>query len=162
MWFVDTFHELVCFALCLALARHRTLLFATKHRDCVSSRGCDEELRTKLVALAREKPRFGYRRLQVLLRRDGATVNHKRMYPVYREAGLCLRHKKRKHCTRTSSPLRQCTAANQEWALDFVHDAVAARRTIRVLSIVDASTRECLALEVDTGFAGRRVTRVLE
>jgi putative transposase len=114
------------------------------------------------VRLAREKPRFGYRRLHVLLQRDGAAVNHKRIYRVYREAGLCLRRKKRKHCTRASSPLRQCTAANQEWALDFGHDAIAAGRAIRVLSIVDACTRECLALEVDTSFAGRRVTRVLE
>ena len=56
----------------------------------------------------------------------------------------------------------QLTAANQEWALDFAHDVVAAGRTIRVLSVVDAFTRECLALEVDTGFASRRVTRVLD
>jgi len=63
---------------------------------------------------------------------------------------------------RIASPLITRTAANQEWALDFVHDAMAAGRTIRVLSVVDAYTRECLALEVDTSFAGRRVTRVLE
>jgi putative transposase len=81
---------------------------------------------------------------------------------VYREAGLMLRRKKRKHCARHSAPLRQYTAANQEWALDFAHDAVAAGRAIRVLSVVDAYTRECLALEVDTSFASRRVTRVLD
>jgi putative transposase len=126
------------------------------------ARGAEEDLRSKLVSLAREKPRFGYRRLHVLLQRDGVRVNHKRIYRLYREAGLCLRRKKRKHCTRVARPLRQCTAANQEWALDFVHDAIASGRTIRVLSIVDAYTRECLALEVDTSFAGRRVTRVLE
>jgi Integrase core domain len=57
---------------------------------------------------------------------------------------------------------RRLTAANQEWALDFAHDVVAAGRTIRVLSVIDAFTRECLALEVDTGFASRRVTRVLD
>ena len=122
----------------------------------------DEELRSRLLSLAREKPRFGYRRLHVPLRRDGTRVNHKRVYRVYREAELCLRRKKRKHCTRTARPLRQCTAANQEWALDFVQDAIAAGRVIRLLSIVDGYTRECLALEVDTSFAGRRVTRVLE
>ena len=81
---------------------------------------------------------------------------------MYREAGLTLRRKKRKHCVRQSAPLRQYTAANQEWALDFVHDAIAAGRAIRVLSVVDAYTRECLALEVDTSFASRRVTRVLD
>ena len=59
-------------------------------------------------------------------------------------------------------PLRQYTAANQEWALDFAHDVLAAGRKIRVLSVIDAFTRECLALEVDTSFASRRVTRVLD
>jgi putative transposase len=122
----------------------------------------DEALRTQLVELAREKPRYGYRRLHVLLRRAGEVVNHKRVHRVYRAAGLTIRRKKRKHCMRAGVPLRVCTAANQEWALDFVHDAVASGRTIRVLSVADAYTRECLALEVDTSFASRRVTRVLE
>src|SRR5437016_8904817 len=122
----------------------------------------DEPLRTRLVELAREKPRFGYRRLQVLLRRGGEPVNHKRVHRVYREAGLMLRRKKRKHCVRVGRPLVARTSANQEWALDFVHDAVACGRAIRVLSVVDAYTRECLALEVDTSFASRRVTRVLD
>ena len=126
------------------------------------SRRSDEPLRTRLVELAREKPRFGYRRLHVLLRRTGEAVNHKRVHRVYREAGLGLWRKKRKHCVRVGQPLRACTAANQEWALDFVHDAVDCGRAIRVLSVVDACTRECLALEVDTSFASRRVTRVLE
>jgi putative transposase len=122
----------------------------------------DEPLRTRLVELAREKPRFGYRRLHVLLRRSGETVNHKKLYRVYRAAGLSLRRKKRKHCVRTGQPLQVRTAPNQEWALDFAHDAVACGRAIRVLSVVDAYTRECLALEVDTSFASRRVTRVLD
>jgi putative transposase len=122
----------------------------------------DEPLRTKLVELAREKPRFGYRRLHVLLRRTGEAVNHKRVHRLYREAGLSLRRKKRKHCVRAGQPLQRCTVANQEWALDFAHDAVESGRAIRVLSVVDGCTRECLALEVDTSFASRRVTRVLD
>ena len=126
------------------------------------SRRCDDGLRERLVELAREKPRFGYRRLHVLLRRGGEAVNHKRVHRVYREAGLMIRRKKRKHCVRAGQPLQARTAANQEWALDFVHDAVASGRAIRVLSVVDAYSRECLALEVDTSFASRRVTRVLE
>jgi putative transposase len=122
----------------------------------------DEPLRTRLVALARSKPRFGYRRLHVLLGRSGEHVNHKRVHRVYREAGLMIRRKKRKHCVREGKPLLARTSANQEWALDFVHDAVECGRAIRVLSVVDAYTRECLALEVDTSFASRRVTRVLD
>ncbi len=126
------------------------------------SQRSDEALRTRLVELAREKPRFGYRRLQVLLERNGERVNHKRVQRVYREAGLSLRRKKRKHCVREGKPLLERVSANQEWALDFVHDAVECGRTIRVLSVVDACTRECLTLEVDTSFASRRVTRILE
>jgi putative transposase len=72
-------------------------------------RSSDEDLRARLVELAREKPRFGYRRLHVLLRRSGDAVNHKRVHRVYREAGLTLRRKKRKHCARQSAPLRQYT-----------------------------------------------------
>jgi len=127
-----------------------------------ASKRSDEALKDQLVRLSREKPRYGYRRLQVLIEREGERVNHKRLYRVYREAGLCLKRKKRKHCVRSGSPRVLLTAANQEWALDFAHDVVAAGRTIRVLSVVDAFTRECLALEVDTGFASRRVTRVLD
>lgn len=126
------------------------------------SQQSDVPLREQLVRLAWEKPRYGYRRLHVLVEREGDRVNHKRLYRVYREAGLCLKRKKRKHCGRSGSPRVQLTAANQEWALDFAHDVIAAGRTIRVLSVVDAFTRECLALDVDTGFASRRVTRVLD
>ena len=85
---------------------------------------------------------YGYRRLQVLMEREGDRMNHKRLYRVYRQAGLCLKRKKRKHCIRSGSPRVPLTAANQEWALDFVFDVIAAGRTIRVLSVVDAFTRE--------------------
>jgi putative transposase len=122
----------------------------------------EEGLRARLVELAREKPRFGYRRLHALLQRGGERVNHKRVHRVYREAGLLLRRKKRKHWVRAGKPLLARTSANQEWALDFAHDAVECGRAIRVLSVLDAYTRECPALEVDTSFASRRVTRVLD
>jgi putative transposase len=126
------------------------------------SRRDDEELRRRLVELAREKPRFGYRRLHVLMRRNGEQVNHKRVYRVYREAGLLVRRKARKRLVREGVVKPVLTAANQEWALDFVHDAMASGRAMRVLSVMDAFTRECLTLEVDTSFASRRVTRALE
>jgi putative transposase len=125
-------------------------------------RGGGDGLRQALVELARERPRFGYRRLHVLLRREGVAVNHKRVWRLYREEGLALRRKKRKHCARARPQAAAVTAANQEWALDFAHDGTAAGRAIRVLSVVDRFTRECLALEVDTSFASRRLTRVLE
>jgi putative transposase len=140
-----------CGLMTVAVSSYR---YQTKRRD--------EPLRTRLVELAREKPRFGYRRLHVLLGRSGEQVNHKRVHRIYREAGLMIRRKKRKHCVRVGKPLVARTSANQEWALDFLHDAVDCGRAIRVLSVVDAYTRECLALEVDTSFASRRVTRVLD
>ena len=122
----------------------------------------DAALRERLVELARKKPRFGYRRLHILLTGSGERVNHKRVFRVYRESGLAVRRKARKRLVREGSPRPALTGANQEWALDFVHDAVASGRAIRVLTVEDEYTRECPALEVDTSMASRRVTRVLE
>jgi putative transposase len=121
----------------------------------------DGALLEKLRELARERPRFGYRRLHAMLGED-KPVNHKRVWRVYREAGLSIRRKKRKRLARTGKPLEPATFVNEEWALDFVSDAIATGRSIRLLNIADAYTRECLALEVDTSFASRRLTRVLE
>jgi putative transposase len=126
------------------------------------SRRNDEALRAKLVEVAREKPRWGYRRLQLKLEEKGLHVNHKRVYRVYREAGLLIRRRRRKRLLRAGFVRPMVTGANQEWALDFVHDAAESGRKFRVLSVIDVYTRECLALEVDTSFASRRVTRELE
>jgi putative transposase len=122
----------------------------------------DAELREELTTLAQERPRFGYRRLGVLLARNGKRVNHKRLYRVYRQAGLGVKRIRRKKLVRTGQGQSVLTAPNQEWALDFVCDTVAGQRSIRVLSIVDNFTRECLALETETSFPGQRVTRILE
>jgi putative transposase len=126
------------------------------------SRRNDEALREGLIAAAREKPRWGYRRLQLHLEVKCMHVNHKRVYRVYREAGLLIRRKRRKRLLRAGITRPMVTGANQEWALDFVHDAAESGRKFRVLSVIDVYTRECLALEVDTSFASRRVTRELE
>ena len=131
---------------------------SVRYRSCRS----DEALRGRLLAAAREKPRWGYRRLQIVLDQTGAHVNHKRIYRVYREAGLTIRRKARKRLLRAGFVRPALTEANQEWALDFVHDAAESGRKFRALSVVDPYTRECLALEVDTSMGSRRVTRVLE
>ena len=123
---------------------------------------CDRALREKLVQLAQEKPRFGYRRLHILLQRDGARVNHKRVWRVYRAAGLCVKRRRRKRLVRVGTPAVACTRANERWSLDFVCDGLASGRAIRVLSVVDTYTRECLALDIDTSFPSPRVTRVLD
>lgn len=122
----------------------------------------DSPLREQLVELARERPRFGYRRLGVLLARNGQTVNHKRLYRVYREAGLSVKRIRRKKLVRAGVSQPRLAAPNEEWSLDFLYDAVADGRTICVLSVVDNFTRECLALETDTSFGTQRLTRVLD
>jgi len=127
------------------------------------SRSEDVTLRTRLRELAAQRPRFGYRRLHILLRREGIVVNHKRIERLYREEGLAVRRRTRKSLTpilrgRPAPPQR----ANEQWALDFLQDALASGRKIRVLSIIDVFTREALALEVDTSLPGRRVVRVLD
>jgi putative transposase len=122
----------------------------------------DDRLKAKLTQLAHEKPRYGYRRLAILLRREGQIVNHKRLFRVYRAAGLSVRRKKRKRLVRVGQPSFIAARQNQQWAIDFVHDRMANGRTLRVLSIVDTFTRECLALEVDTCLPSRRVTRALD
>jgi putative transposase len=122
----------------------------------------DEPLKEKLIALGREKPRFGYRRLHILLRRDGETVNHKRVWRVYREAGLCVKKRRRKRLLRIGMPAVAASRANERWSLDFASDGLASGRAIRVLSVMDTYTRECLALDVDTSFPSPRVTRVLD
>jgi putative transposase len=119
-------------------------------------------LRQELLMLARQKPRYGYRRLGVLLARRGWTVNHKRLYRLYREEHLAVRRLKRKRLLRPAQPVSQLDYANQEWAMDFVMDSLASGRGFRALTLLDGFTRECLAIEVDSCLSSRRVTRVLE
>jgi putative transposase len=119
------------------------------------------ELRQELLNLARQKPRYGYRRLHALVERRGIHASAQRVYRLYRAEGLMVRRLKRKRLARVpvaSHLLR----ANQEWALDFVSDSLATGRGIRVLAIVDSFTRENLSLETDTSLSSRRVTRSLE
>jgi putative transposase len=126
------------------------------------SRKDDSALRERLTALAHEHPRFGYRRLHILLERAGEKVNHKKVQRVYRAAGLCVRRIRRKRLTRVALPRPELTAPEQEWAIDFISDVAASGQRLRIFSVVDAFTRECLALEVDTSMPSRRVTRVLQ
>lgn len=143
--------------------RHACELIRIPRSTCrYQARKDDSALRQKLIELAHEQPRYGYRRLCVLLKRAGMEVNAKRVRRVYRSAGLQVRRLRRRRLTRSRTPRAVLTAANQEWALDFASDVTQAGRRLRVLSLIDAYTRECLALETDTSFPSRRVTRVLE
>ncbi|WP_151343586.1 IS3 family transposase [Rhizobium leguminosarum] len=127
-----------------------------------SSRPPEVELRTKLRDLANERRRFGYRRLFVLLRRDGEPSGVNRIYRLYREEGLSVRKRKaRRRAVGTRAPILVEAKANARWSLDFVHDQFACGRRFRVLNIVDDVTRECLAAVPDTSISGRRVAREL-
>jgi putative transposase len=128
-----------------------------------SVRADDVELVERLRNLASERPRFGYRRLHALLRREGRRVNKKLVYRLYKSAGLAVRRRGRRKLKITRpAPVAAVTCANERWSMDFVHDYLADGRRLRTLNVVDAFTRECLAIEVDTSLPALRVVRVLD
>jgi len=130
-----------------------------------AKRSGDQELRERLRELAGQRRRFGYRRLHVMLRREGEVVNHKRVYRLYREEGLSVRKRKRKSARggrEARLPLEAPAGPNQLWCLDFVQDTLWWGRKIRLLTVEDVFTREALAIEVDTSLSGVRVARVLD
>ena len=120
------------------------------------------ELRERLRTLATLRPRWGYRRLYVLLRREGWAVNRKLVQRVYREDGLVVRRRTRKRVAMPRTPMPVPTRANERWSMDFVSDALGNGRKIRALTLVDDFTRECPVIEVDFSVPGERVVRVLD
>ncbi|MEG4641430.1 IS3 family transposase, partial [Paracoccus sp. APAP_BH8] len=127
-----------------------------------SRRAPDTALRGRLRDLANERRRFGYRRLFVLLRREGEPSGINRIYRLYREEGLTVRKRKaRRKAVGTRAPILVEARPNARWSLDFVHDQFDCGRRFRVLNIVDDVTRECLAAIPDTSISGRRVAREL-
>ncbi|CAM3768233.1 putative transposase [Kerstersia gyiorum] len=128
-----------------------------------SRRTGDAALTERMKEMAAVKRRYGYRRIHVLLRREGWHSNHKRVWRLYSQAGLSVRQRKRKRIAATERVVRPAaTGPNQSWSMDFVADGLAYGRRFRCLNIVDDYTRECLAIEVDTSLPGLRVTNVLE
>ena len=116
-----------------------------------SQRPDDDELRSRMKALADERRRFGYRRLHILLRREGYVVNHKRLFRLYKEERLIVRRRGgRKRAMGTRAPIAVPLQPNQRWSLDFVSDQFSDGRRFRILTVVDDGTRECLALVADT------------
>jgi len=123
----------------------------------------DAQLLNRLRTLAVERPRFGYRRLHILLRREGQCINHKRVYRLYRAAGLAVRRRARKRVARSRVDRPAIgLVPNASWTLDFMSDAVGWGRRIRVLSVLDTCTREALAIAVNTSLPSAAVVRVLE
>ena len=124
----------------------------------------NEQLRARLRALADERKRWGYRRLHVLLEREGWQVNVNRVYRTYVKEQLIVRRrlKRRRAGAQARVPVAAPTHADQVWTMDFLYDALRCGRKLRALPIEDAYTREMLAIEVDTSLPALRVIRVLE
>ncbi len=134
----------------------KTWRYASRRPDDAAARG-------RLRELAGERRRFGYRRLHILLGREGMTMNHKKLFRLYREEGLSVRKRGgRKRALGTRSPMMLPDGPNQRWSLDFVSDALNNGRRFRVLTVVDDYTRECLALVADTSLSGERLGRELD
>ncbi len=123
----------------------------------------DEGLREKLRELAQRRPRFGYRRLGIFLRRDGYRINHKRLLRLYRSEGLLLPRKRpKKRLWQRPRPFLPAIRPNERWSMDFVQDRLQSGRRFRILTIVDDYTRQWKAAIVDTSIGGVRVVRLLE
>jgi putative transposase len=123
----------------------------------------NQELRQRLRALAEERRRWGSPMLYQMIRREGWRVNHKRVERLYREEGLSLRRRRRrKRLSHLRVTRPRPAAANQAWALDFVHDSLMSGRRFRALTVIDEWSRESLAIEVDVSLTGERVARVLD
>jgi putative transposase len=122
----------------------------------------DAPIRRRLHELARARPSFGAKRLHVMLRRDGLGINFKKVHRLYVEEGLQLKPRRRR---RRAATLRQprvpVGGPDERWAMDFMHDVLANKQTVRVFTLVDVYTRECLELRVARSFTGADVARLL-
>ena len=128
-----------------------------------STRPGDAGLRKRLRELAAERRRFGYRRLHLLLKREGVVVNWKKLYRLYRDERLTVRKRGgRKRALGTRAPMAIPQDANQRWSLDFVADTLIDGRRFRILCVIDDFSRECLATVVDNSLSGERVGRELD
>ena len=127
-----------------------------------SVRPDDRAIRDRLRELAAERRRFGYRRLHILLGREGVHLNHKKLRRLYREERLQVRRRGgRKRALGTRAPMTMPQGPNQRWSLDFLSDTLTDSRRFRILAVVDDFTRECLCLVADTSLSGVRVVREL-
>src|SRR5262245_7536351 len=145
-------------------ARHACALVgcALSSQRYRSRRPPQAELRARLHALALERVRWGYRRLHVLLRREGRAVNLKRVYRLYREEGLAVRRRKRKRVAVARAPQPVPSRVNECWAMDYMSDVLVGGRRYRILNVVDVHTHEALVAEVDSSLPASRVIRSLE
>jgi putative transposase len=140
----------------LAGCARRTFQYRVRRVD-------DPAIIQRMRALAQERPRFGWRRINVLLQREGIVLNHKRLRRIYRAEQLQVRARKKRHVRYVrGSTVVTATRPNQRWSVDFVHDTLANGRQIRALTLIDDFTREALAVEVDFSLPTLRVLRIFD
>ena len=121
------------------------------------------EIRSRMRALAGERRRFGYRRIGLMLEREGIRMNHNKLRHLYGEEGLQVKRRRgRKRAEGTRAPMPAPAGPNERWSLDFVSDVFGAGRRFRILGVIDDYSRECLALIADTSLPGTRVARELD
>lgn len=140
----------------------RLLHLARSRWQYRSRRPSQGALRERLRCLAAARPRWGYKKLHVLLRREGHPVNHKLVYRLYREEGLLVRRRRRKRVAGPRVPLPRPTQPNERWGMDFIMDAFVEGRRFRCLTMVDEFTRECPVIAVDVSLPSARVVAVLD
>lgn len=148
-----------------SLRRATAVLKLSRSVYLYRSRACDASvLKLRIKEITETRVHYGYRRVHVMLRREGFKDNHKRIYRLYREAGLSLRHRRprRNKAARQRQPKQLVTAMNEIWSMDFVSDATFDGRRIRALTVVDCFTRECLAIEVGQSLKGEDVVAALD
>lgn len=151
---------------CHGYSQRRACALTRQHRSTQrkpSRKDPRHELRQRMHEVVRTRIRFGYRRVHVMLKRDGWSVGRNLVYRLYREEGLALRTKRprRRKMVVQRQARHQPTAPNQAWSLDFIHDQLTSGRKFRALTVVDVFTRESLAIEVGLRLRGEHVVEVL-
>ena len=115
----------------------------TREPDC-------PEIRQRMREIAHERRRFGYRRIGLMLEKEGIVMNHKKLYRLYKDEGLTVKRRKgRKRATGVRAPVNTPQRPNDRWSLDFLSDVFEPGRRFRILAVIDDCTRECLGLVAD-------------
>jgi putative transposase len=141
---------------CRGFAIHRAMI---RYRSVNPD---DAPVRQRLRELAKDRPAFGVKRLHTMLRRDGLVINHKKVRRLYLEEQLQLKPRRRRRRSSTMRTPRAAVAGpNERWAMDFMHDVLATGQHVRVFTLVDVYSRECVALDVAKSFSGADVARLL-
>lgn len=148
------------------ISQRRAFKLVDLHRSVgryITKKAYDKDLCEKIKAIALERPRFGYRRIHVIMRKNGLKINHKKLFRLYREMGLKVRKRgSRKRAMGPRLSKVKATGINHVWSLDFMSDRLADGRKIRLLNIIDEFTRESLKMVIDTSLSGARVARELD